>query len=262
MRYLLIASLLLFCSCRQQYPEPVSTIADQEPLVYRTIAELKTMMGNGNYEIRANLLITGIVIADDRSGNFYKQVIIDDGSAALPVLIDAYNLFNDYPLGRKISIRCKGLSADLYNKLPQLGFRLDPNGSLTPIPWLLLDLHIQKGSCGHSIDPIRVSLAEAATTKQELLNRLIRLSGVQIRDTAGRPSYALDPDIASATNIVLSDCEGHTITMRNSGYCGFRSALLPAGNGSVTAIYSVYGNTPQLIIRDTADLDCIHPRCP
>jgi hypothetical protein len=49
--------------------------------------------------------------------------------------------------------------------------------------------------------------------------------------------------------------------MRTSGYASFAGVRVPQGNGTATAIYTVFNTTKQLIVRDTTDLDMKGPRC-
>jgi hypothetical protein len=77
--------------------------------------------------------------------------------------------------------------------------------------------------------------------------------------------YASDPNLSSGTDRNLEDCFGGTIILRNSGYSKFRQAKIPAGKGTIVAIYSTYESStkkiPQLILRDTTDLAFTAPRC-
>jgi len=239
-----------------------NNLSDPEFPIQKTIAELRSGMGTtGAKEIKENIIISGVVIADDRSGNFYKQIIIDDGTAAIPILLDAYNLYNDYPIGRKIFVKCKGLFTGFYYKLPQLGFTANEKGSLSPIPFYLWDTYLIKGSVGNKIIPIEVSIADAMKAKPELYNRLIKIKEAQIIDTLAAPAYALPASLSSATNIQLMNCDSNIILWRNSGFAKFQSYKPPYGKGTITAIYTVYNNTPQLMIRDTADVQLKSARC-
>ena len=49
--------------------------------------------------------------------------------------------------------------------------------------------------------------------------------------------------------------------MRTSGYSSFALKTLPEGNGTMLAIYTVFGTTKQLFLRDTADLQLTGTRC-
>ncbi|MDI9320099.1 MAG: DUF5689 domain-containing protein [Phycisphaerales bacterium] len=260
----LLIILLFFSACiKQKYSSPES-ILENDPGYprYITIAELRSNMGISGYkEITDNVVISGIVIADDKTNNFYKQIIIDDGTAAMPILMDAYSLYNDFPIGRKIYIKCKGLYTNYYYKLPQLGFAPDSKGTISPIPYLLWNNYIIKANRGNTIEPIKVSLAEVTKTKSELLNRLISMDNLQIADTSHSLFYALPADLSSATNITLIDCDSNSISLRTSGLCSFRAVRPSTGKGNIIAIYATFNNSPQLILRDTFDIQFTKQRC-
>ena len=256
--------LLVISSCvRQKFDVPkVDNVGEHEVLLYRTIAELRANMGlAGSKEIKENIVISGIVIADDRSGNFYKQIIIDDGTAAMPILLDAYNIYNDFPVGRKIFVKCKGLYTNYYYKLPQLGFAPDNKGAVLPIPFHLWDIYLVKDAMKQTVKPVDVSIEDAMKAKPELYNRLIRLNDAQIMDTLNTLQYALAPELLSATNIKLTDCDSNVILLRTSAYSKFHASKPQTGRGKITAIYTVFNNTPQLVLRDTADVEMRSLRC-
>ncbi|HTN16535.1 MAG TPA: DUF5689 domain-containing protein, partial [Chitinophagaceae bacterium] len=229
-RVLFLGILLLCGGCvKQRFTVPADTQGiDTEVPEYRTIAELRSGMGNSGGKIMENILISGVVIADDRQGNLYKQVIIDDGTGAIPVLLDAYNLYNDFPAGRKISIRCKNLYTRFYYKLPQLGFEPDNKGNLTAIPYYLWDQYLLKGSSNHVIPLTRVLLADIKKAVPELYNRLVLLQDVQFTDT-GLTQYAQPAALAGATSVQLMDCDSNTIQIRTSAYSSFQSIRPPQG---------------------------------
>ena len=230
--------------------------------IYKTIAELRASMGTSGFrEIKENIIISGEVIADDRTDNFYRQIIIDDGTAAMPILLDASNLYNDFGIGRKIYVRCKGLYTNFYYKLPQLGYVPNENGLLSAIPFHLWDEYIIAAEMQQQIKPIEVSIADAKIAKAELFNRLVTITNAQIMDTSNATQYALPASISSATNIKLMDCDSNIISLRTSGYSSLQAIATPKGRGKITAIYTVFNNTPQLVLRDTLDVQMNLPRC-
>ena len=254
-----------FCSAcvKQKYTTPENTNeTDPRYARYISIAELRSNMGiSGNKEITDNIVIAGVVVADDRTNNFYKQIIIDDGTAAIPILLDAYNLYSDFPVGRKIYIKCKGLYTNYYYKLPQLGFAPDNRGMISPIPYSLWKDYIIKANQGNAIDPIKVNILDVIKTKTELLNRLISIDDVQIADTTNSLVYAIPSELSSATNITLIDCDSNSIILRTSGSSSFRVVKPSTGKGKIIAIYSTFNNSPQLILRDTSDIQFTKKRC-
>jgi hypothetical protein len=255
--------LLFFGACKlEQYKEPKSTNEEFNFASAITIADLRSSMGfSGAKEIKDNVVIAGYVIANDRTNNLFKQVIIDDGTAAIPILLDAFNLYNDFPIGRRVYVRCKGLYTNFYYKLPQLCFMPDEQGASIPIPFYLWSNFLAVSTESITIKPIEISLKDSMLAQPNLFNRLVHIIDAQIADTLLSNQYALDADLNSATNIQLMDCDSNMISIRTSGFASFRKAIPPKGRGSITAIYSVFNNTAQLLLRDTVDINFSRPRC-
>jgi len=260
--FILLSYILLLYGCRKTSiaPKDLSNF-DPSPTTNYTLAQLINQIPQaGLKQIGNDWVISGIVTADDRSGNFYKQIIIDDGTAAIAVLLDAYNLYTDFPVGRKLYIHCKGLAIGYYYKLPQLGYA--QQAQLGPLPFLLFDKYMEKGPVGNPVVPITITAADAAVYHEELLNKLVTITDIQVTDTAASYCFALPPEQTPATNVRMDDCSNHRLTLRTSGYSNFRACRLPRGRGTLTAIYTTYNSTPQLILRDTSDINCKGPRCP
>ncbi|MBK6330870.1 MAG: hypothetical protein IPF62_10255 [Bacteroidetes bacterium] len=203
-------------------------------------------------------------MADDRSGNFYKQIVIQDTSSGIVVLIGRASLYNDFPIGRKIYIKCKGLYLGAYGKFIQLGNTPDITNSLSDIPSTKIANYIVKGSfMPDSIKPKLVSINQLTSVdaNAKLLGTLIQIDEAEFEGSIIGQPYAQDPNVASGTDRKIEDCALTQIVVRNSGYASFKNALLPAGKGSIKAIYSRYNSTGQLIIRDTNDVKMYGTRC-
>jgi hypothetical protein len=194
--------------------------------------------------------------------------VIEDTSGAIAVSIDAYSLYNDYPVGRKIYIKCKGLVLGYYGGLPTLGGSFDEQLGINGISGNQIEPHIVKADVGHVITPLAVTLSQVKTydtsaAKRALLNRLITISDVEFADGELGKTYT-DPN--ATTNRNLQDCSAGSIIIRSSNYANFHALTLPGGHGSITGIYTVYSTsasngTPQLIIRDTTDVKFYSLRC-
>ncbi len=237
--------------------------------ITHTLTELKAM--NGFYDFKTggdttliteDITIAGIVTADDRTGNFYKRIVIEDSTGAIAVLLDAYNLYNDYPEGRRVYIKCKDLYLGYDGGLPVIGYTPAPQLSLTGIPAVRIQDHVVKGSTGHHIEGAPYSLTQIADADPALYNRLITITEAEFTDTG--VSYT-QPN--ATTNREISNCTGSKLAVRSSNYASFAGAVLPAGKGTITGIYTVYtsavsgGRTPQLVIRSTNDVQFHDPRC-
>ncbi len=91
-----IAALIIMitaASCNRSFDIPPAN-ADPEIDANMSIKELKTRYtAIGDFQrIEEDHIISGVVVADDRSGNFYKQIIIQEETGGIPVLLDATNV--------------------------------------------------------------------------------------------------------------------------------------------------------------------------
>jgi hypothetical protein len=273
------ATLVLLClsltAClKKNYDAPPDT-SGYDPMlkVDLTIAELKQM--NGAYDfhtggdtslITKDITIAGIVTANDRSGNLYNQLVIEDTSGAITINIDATNLYNDYPVGRRIYVKCKGLTLGYDGGLPVLGYY--PDAQLLPsgIPLSGLKEYIITGATGHTVNPKVLTLPEAknAADDPDLYSRLVVITDAQFEDTS--VSYA-QPNGATSRELIDCSSSDERLAVRTSNYASFANIPLPKGKGKVTGIFTVFvsatngSRTPQLVLRDTIDVSFTSPRC-
>ncbi len=263
-----IAAILLvgITSCvKQKFDNPPdSTSYDPNIPVNSSILAIKDLYLGTPTLIDSDLVISGIVTADDRTGCFYKQIVIQDTSSGIVVLMGRSGLYTDYPIGRKIYIKCKGLYVGAYGGFLQLGYTPDVTNALSDIPSALISKHIIKANTGNVVVPRKVTITELKslnTTTIKWLGTLIQIDSAQFQASIVNEPYAQDPNISSGTDRAIEDCIGKNIVLRMSGYATFRNVLIPSGKGPVTAIYSRYNSTPQLLIRDTSDINMRDPRC-
>ncbi len=261
---LLCMSLIsIFSSCLKKDFDAPPDNSQYDPglTVTHTIAQLQAMPQG--IPIAEDVVVAGIVVMDDKSGNYYKKIVVQDTSGGIEVLLDQSNLYNDYPVGRKIYIRCKGLFLGNYRQNQQLGYTPDATGALSNIPAVLLGNYVVKANYPNIIVPDTVTLAELATPNaaKKYLNTLVVIKDVEFAaDQTGVP-YADPAGMNAVTNRTVKDCNGGTLTLRNSGYARFQPYLTPSGKGMLSGIYTRYNNTPHFYIRDTADVQFYGERC-
>ncbi len=224
-----------------------------------TIAQLKaTHITGGTELIATDDIIEGTVIANDSSGNFYKQIIIEDSTAGIAINVDDYNLYTSYPVGRTVFIKLKGLILYDDNKLIELGAGKDVTGAVTPIAASLKDNSIIKGDYGNPSAPKVIDISDLNDAYQ---NMLIQLNNFEFSEADTSKIYADTSASKNAVSYTIKNCSNKTITLRTSGFASFAGINLPNGNGSITAIYSVYNTSKQLFTRDTSDVQFNGTRC-
>lgn len=258
---MVIAVMVTFLSSciKDNYDSPPVDGYDPNLTPTHTIAELKAMYTGARVELTDSILIAGIVAADDKSGNFYKSLVIQDSTAGILIRLDESGLSNSYMIGRKIYIKCTGLYLGAYNGLIQLGGAATVGSptEVDPLPSTLISKFLIKGSLNNPVTALTVTLNQLDNSYQ---NRLIKLENVQFSPADTGFTYA-DGVLQLSKNATIQDCNGNSILLRNSGYATFANEKVPSGKGTLYAIYSVFGTDQQLYIRDTYDVQFNDVRC-
>ncbi|MEP6674404.1 MAG: DUF5689 domain-containing protein [Ferruginibacter sp.] len=262
---LMLTTAAFIHSCKKSFDNPPAYV-DPNITANTTIKTLKAMHASGGYEqITTDIIISGVVTADDKSGNFYKELYIQDASGAIALELNGTNLYTEYPIGRKIFIKLKGLYLSDYAGMIQIGTldnTVPNNPTLTGIPYTLFDNYILRGTFGNDITPRQVTLAQLGTNLQDtLLGTLIQLNGYEFSAGDTSKIYADTSSLKNSVNLTVKDCGGNSVIVRTSGYANFAGVHPAGGNGSITAIYTKYNTTQQLILRSPADVNFTGGRC-
>jgi hypothetical protein len=250
----------LFSSCIQEnFQPPANNGVDPNLTANFSIAALKALYVGTAIELPDSMIISGIVVADDKTGNLYKSIIIDDGTAGILVRLENNGLFGTFPVGRRVFIKCGGLWMGDYGGLIQLGGQLTA-GSTTEvdvIPAGLFTHYLFPGTYNNPVVPIVVDIPSLDDSYQ---NRLIKLQNVQFVYGDTGKTFA-DAILQQTVNLTLTDCNGNTILVRTSGYADFAGTVVPGGNGDFICIYGRFSTDQQLTVRHPADLSLNGPRC-
>lgn len=263
---ILLAAVFVLNSCKKTFDEPPGP-ADPGLTPTHTIKQLRALhTASGALDvIGTDIIISGVVVANDKSGNLYKEIYIQDGTAGINVLLDANGLYNSFPVGRKVFIKCNGLCLSDYNRLPQLGVRavVAGNPSIQAIASNLIDQYLVGGSLNNPVVPKVVTVAQLTTSMaDDNLGTLVQLNNFEFIASDTNKTYADTSSYRNSVNLNVKGCAGGTnIIIRTSGFANFAGISAPNGNGTLTAIYTLFGTTKQLIIRDTSDVQFSNFRC-
>ena len=205
MKKLLIAfaALAAFVSCQSLKEEwqPVFTFGDNEPDAFvpyteatlpgfsgtfTTIKDLKAMYKTGGVEL-GNVWIKGQVISDDREGNVYRELYIQDATGGIDVKIGKSSLYSEFTRGQWVYVKCEGLTLGAYNGMPQLGLEKDQNSEYETSYIDLQELinrHVFRGEQATALAPAVVSEADikaaiAAGFTGELWGKLVQIQGLK-----------------------------------------------------------------------------------
>ncbi len=264
---LLLTAGLFIISCQKKFTEP--PILGEPGIVANTsIKDVKARYTSGvPVAITDDAVIEGVVSCDDKSGNYYQQIAIQDSTGGVLLRLAGSNHFNNYPVGRKLYVKLKGLYLGQYNGTLQFGGGVDTpyinQGGVTLLAANLQDQHIIKGALNQPLVPKLVTVSQLTTGLQDkYVSTLIKLVGYEFSSADRSKAYA---DDAASGNRIIQDCSNlaaNKITLRSSNYSNFATLPVSQGNGEIIAVYSFFGSTKQLTIRDTTDVRFTNPRCP
>lgn len=234
-----------------------------------SILELKKLYtkGSSSLQITENLRITGTIIANDKSGNFYKKIILQDSSSGIAINLDGYNLYTEYPIGQKITVLCQGLSLADYANNISLGLaEPQATSNLSGIPMALASKYLSKEAGGKPIIPKVVDIGKLSTRLYDpYQNTLISLVNVEADSASIDKTLGDAQKLKPNKSLILRDCRHQQIELRTSSYASFASQHLPLAKGKVTGIFSPYvnanSNAKVLSLRDFSELDFSEPRC-
>ena len=269
-------TVFIFSSCKKKFDEPP---AYENPNITAntTIAKLKTLHTNaGAFDKIADtssMIISGIVVADDYSGAFYKQIVIQDSTGAIVLLLANKYLYLNYPRGRQVFVKVHGLvlSDDKYNGYQTLGM-IDystPNSpASTGIPAANIPQFVIQGSTGNAVVPFKpaFSALQTGNLQDPYLGAYIQLDNFEFPVADTSVNWGDSSATKAYVTIPCNDCNKNVINYNTSPYCSFAGVRVPYGNGSILGIYSfsskaANGTTKQLLLTDTSDARLYNVRC-
>lgn len=255
---LILLGFIILSSCvKKEFDEPPIYIPTVNFKANCTLDSLKTIYVPDTLgtvmTIKTDIIIKGIVGANDESGNIYKTLYIQDNTGGLVLAIDQTNLYTEYKVGQRVYIKCKGLYLGQYGGVIQLGYPY--NGSIGRMPAALIPTHIYRDSLpGKAPEPVLFDVAGSNLTK--LISMVVKIPDVRFPDF-GQPfvvgNATTNRDIADINNEPIK-IGGDNLIIRTSNYSTFAKEPLPAGVGTLQGILSYYNGQYQIYVRDLNDL--------
>lgn len=241
-----------------------------------SIADLKTQFAtiinsdNGYKQIEKDMMIKAVVTGNDVSGNIYNQVSVQDASGAIIIAINGSGLSGYLPVGQEILVNLKGLYIGSYKKLPQIGgvnTKLsDGSLGMGKIERAIWNEHFKILNPGEA-DASTVVPEEFDLTKltdaaymDANVGKLMTLKKVKFASANGTNVWAPDD---TNTSLELIDAETgnrinkNNLVVRNSGYSKFANEVIPQGVFDITGIFTRFGDTWQIVLRNTDDLKSV-----
>ncbi len=228
-----------------------------------TIKELKNLhvTPDGFDKITEDLLIEGEVIMDNRSGNYYKVIVIQDATGGIEVKFNDAFVAERYLIGQTVYIRCQGLLLTDYNGLTQLvGSTLEENGVLSEVGLTEAQVYDQVFKGRINNPPVAPKVLTISQLGLQHVSTFIRIENVQFARADTGKTFA-DPITQISANRTIETCGGQQILVRTSGFANFAAQKTSGGKGYIEGVLGIFGTTYQLALRDERGVQMTGPRC-
>ena len=211
-----------------------------------------------------NTYAEAYVISSDESGNFFRELIVQDQtenpSFGIAIQINASPLFTKFEVGRKIYIQLDGLSVGRRpGNAPMLGIKDGSDVGL--IPEAFLDEVLIRDTLVAEIIPQQLQLSDLSFS---VVNTFSELTDVQFSSqyfSSDRAlTYASEPfDEFNGERIIESCKSPFELIFSTSLFADFKGLSLPPGTGSMKGIltrdftgeFFIFNiNTPEDVMMD------------
>lgn len=247
MRKILFISALLLASCGASNPATETGGAVEGTV---SIAYLKTLWKGAPVKITGELRISGNVVSSDAAGNFYKTLVVDDGTGGIEVKLDLEDIFKHFRLHTAVDIRCNGLWLGSYGGTLQLGAEPWEDWQTQYIPESEIPLHCQ--SAGVPAEEVVALRLDFRSIAPQHISSFAGFEGVQFIDgEVGLNWTETDTEeTGGATDRHLVDSRGDTLTVRTNSHALFAGKTLPSGSGYIEGVLNYFNGAYQLILCD------------
>ena len=182
--------------------------------------------------------LTGYVVSNDKTGNFYKELFIQDDLTdpqhAVKLAIDARSLFTRYDMGRKLYVKLNGLGLNKVHGEYVIG-RLD-GSDVRPMLEHVADKNILRGCTPGNLQA--KLLASPNDITDDMIGMYVQFDNMQF-DLSEVGETFVDPADSYDTSRLMKSCADESeLKLETSTFASFKDMLLPEKSGSVKGIIS------------------------
>lgn len=233
---------------------PTACSFDANSKTMKTVEQVKAYYSGSLKQITEDVYLQAQVTANDKTGNLFKYLYVEDKTGGIRVNIDMTDLYADprFFVGKQILINLKNLYVGNVNGELQLGDIF--SGNVGRVLAENVYKHFFSTNMFTEVVPTEKTISNL--TKADV-GRWIKIKDLEFIDTDLGTQYAP----SATTNKTLKDCAGKTIVLRTSNFASFAKDEIDGGKGDVYAILSIFNDTYQLWITNRLGAVLDNPRC-
>lgn len=231
-----------------------------------TIAELKNMYEYALEEqtdtarINEDIQIKARVTGNDVGGNIYNQIAVDDGTGGMLICINRSGLWGYLPVGQEILVSLKDLYIGTYGYQPQIGTPYTNSSGYTSPSRMDHNLWLSHVKLLGTADASKVDTLEFDLNRmtdeeymKENCGRLMTVRGVTLSQANGKRTFAPENEATSGNAVNRSVNNSTKLVVRTSTYADFANTVMPEGKVDLVGIFTRYGDTWQILMRQDGD---------
>lgn len=220
----------------------------------KTVAEVKAYFTGALAQIPDNAYLKAQVTANDKTGNLFKYIYVEDKTGGIRVNIDMASLYADprFFVGKQVLINLKDLYVGSVKGEVQLGGLFSGNVGRV----LANDVYKHFFPTTDFTEVVATEKTITGLTDGDV-GRWIKIKDLQfINDDLGE-SYAG----ASNTSRTLEDCSGAKISLTTSSFANFASRQIDSGKGDLYGVLTKANGKYEVWITNPLGADFDGNRC-
>lgn len=259
-----VFATLFSCVNSDDYGIPADNCNDLAANV--TVQSVTSTATSTATEYTTDDIIEAYVTSSDQGGNFYKSIsfVSIDGAIGFSIPVNLYNLYTEYEPGRKVFIKMQDRFYNTQYNSTVIGS--DFNGGVGRLSGVEYENVITRSCTKVNEDDIVNHLTLDVAEDDQYINKLIEFDNVQFADVSvGSTYYDENNEIGGATNHLITDVAGNTVTIRTSSYANFATQQIPNGSGKIRCVLTKYISSSgavyyQYLLRTINDVKLDNPR--
>lgn len=235
-----------------------------------SIANLKGLFVSGQAtEITSDLVVKGYVVSSDQTGNFYKEIFIqnaaENATSAIKVVLELTDSYNKYNFGREVYINLQGLfigETRSGDGVIAIGGSKNDDNEVENLSLNQVDNVMFRSATTETIVPTSVKFSQINDSH---IGLFVKIDNAHFPASLAGKTY-VDANDRFDTQRLLESCDGFgfsTFILETSAFAGFKFSVLPSGGGSISAVVSKTFNGSDLVLalNNATDVDMQGEKC-
>lgn len=236
-----------------------------------TVAEAKSYFVPGEVTpITTNVYVKGYVSSSDQTGNFYKEFFLQDSptnpTAAIKVVLNQVDSYNQFNFGREVFINLNGLfvgEVRSNDDVIAIGGKANTDDEVEALTANQIPSFVFRSQITETMVPLVLTFSQINDSN---IGIFVMVEDAQFSDSLDGEFY-VDPFDDFDTSRSIQSCEGFGFTsfpLETSSFANFAQQPLPTdGGGTISGVITKTFNGSNLVmaLNNTNDVNFTNSKC-